>query len=511
MDAAEFLTELALALREYRYLDIRDLTDRIDPSGFTLSQIKKTLALMRRKRRFADMERVASIFIASGHSHPVIRRQWAQALLDQNRITQALRALEDLSAKHGNDPVEGPEIRGLIGRAYKQQYINQHHPEDLRSAISAYSLDWQNRTGDYRWQGINIAALAARAQRDNIQLAYDLDPAKIAGEIFADIDDQGVGGIWDYATAMEACVARGNKDAALVCISKYLHHPDADAFELGSTLRQLKEVWQLEKTPLGQVLLPPLEFAALQKEGATVEQPLQPKGELKTEGFEAVWGDENIVYLQWLDSLYERCNAIARISNGTTGRPEGTGFLVAGGLLNPVWAGRIVLLTNSHVISQDPADRAPLRPQQAVAEFTRLPGRPKIKLGELLFSSPRFALDVSILAIDMPGTCYTLAPCADLPKIDPAKVAEQRIYVIGHPGGQELAVSLYDNSLAEYEKHYIRYRSPTIGGNSGSPVFTRQLDSIALHHRAIEEKKLNEGIVLNEIRIAILSQPVSAV
>ncbi|SCY62082.1 Trypsin-like peptidase domain-containing protein [Nitrosospira sp. Nl5] len=288
---------------------------------------------------------------------------------------------------------------------------------------------------------------------------------------------------------MEACVAVGDKDEALTSAAKYVRHPDADAFELGSTLRQLKEVWQMEKTPLGEVLLPPLEFATLQKEGVTVEKPLQSMDGVKTEGFEAVWGDESVVYLQWLDSLYERCNAIARISNGVTGAPKGTGFLVAGGLLNPAWAGKIVLLTNSDVNSEDPSDQAPLRPEQAVAEFTRLPRRPKVKLAGVLYSSRRFALDVSILAIDMPDTCYTLAPCADLPTIDPANVADQRIYVIGHPSGEELAVSLYDNSLAEYEKHFIRYRSPTTGGNSGSPVFTRQLDSIALHHRTHQGKE----------------------
>jgi len=41
------------------------------------------------------------------------------------------------------------------------------------------------------------------------------------------------------------------------------------------------------------------------------------------------------------------------------------------------------------------------------------------------------------------------------------------------------------------------------GGNSGSPVFNRQLKTFAIHHRALEEMRLNEGILLNEIKAAL--------
>ncbi|WP_090372420.1 hypothetical protein [Nitrosospira sp. Nl5] len=90
MEAVEFLAELALALREYRYGDIRDLTNRIDPFGFNLSQIKKTLSIMRRKRRFADMERTAGIFIASGQNDPVIRRAPSRPIFWTGRTAAAI-------------------------------------------------------------------------------------------------------------------------------------------------------------------------------------------------------------------------------------------------------------------------------------------------------------------------------------------------------------------------------------------------------------------------------------
>lgn len=502
MDADEYLTKLQSALDLYRYDELRPLSEHIDPTIFTPTQVKKALGMIRRKRRFVDLEHLAGLFTVAGRTEPIVRRQWAQALLDQNRVEQGLRALTDIAQKVQADPVEGPEVRGLIGRAYKQLYINEGGPDNLRQAIASYEKDWQARRGDYRWQGINLAALIARGKRDGVDLKQTDSLEKIASAVLEDIEDKGATGVWDYATAMEASVALRNQSSALKWAKEYLQHPGADAFEIGSTVRQLREVWQLEKTPIGEILLPVLEYALLQKEGGSVE-PLNLGGKIKKDGFEAVWGDESYVYLQWLDTLYARCNAIARISNTATGAPKGTGFLVPGSMLRAKWGDAPVLLTNSHVISTNAADEAPLRPGQATAEFTRLPGRPKVVLGNMLFTSPRVQLDVSIFEISPPNGHAPLVPYLDLPEIDPTDPVRPRIYVIGHPGGRELAVSLYDNSLEEYEKQYVRYRSPTESGNSGSPVFDRQLNSFAIHHRAREDKKLNEGILLKEIQSAL--------
>jgi Trypsin-like peptidase domain/Tetratricopeptide Repeats-Sensor len=506
MGPNDYLAELSSALDEYRFRDVRALTDRIDPSLFAPNQIKKALGLIRRKRLFAELEHAATLFQMAGHGAPVVRRQWAQSLLDQNRVAQALAALKSMSAECSGDPVEGPEIRGLIGRAYKQRYVNEGGAENLREAIAAYQGDWENRRGDYRWQGINVVALLSRARRDSVDTGQALDPARIAQSILDDIDEQGTRGTWDYATGVEASVALGDQRAALDWAKKYVQHPDTDAFELASTLRQLKEVWSLEGTPIGNQLLPVLEYALLQRKDGSVEPARLEKAPSHT-GFEAVWGPEGIVYLQWIDTLYGCCSGIARVSDSASGAPKGTGFLVPGTSVHPGWGDAPVFLTNSHVISINPADEAPLRPQEAAAEFTRLTGRPKVALGELLFSSPRTEMDVSILRIDAPPGSRTLELNPYLPTVSTDPKDPQRIYVMGHPGGNELAVSLYDNSLAEYEKQFVRYRSPTEGGNSGSPVFTRNLKCFAIHHRALYEKQLNEGIVLNTVNAAIQQVP----
>ncbi|HET7384413.1 MAG TPA: serine protease [Pseudolabrys sp.] len=500
MGPKQYLTELESALEQYRFREVRALTDQIDPATFDLLQIKKALSLIRRKRRFADLEHAASIFSMAGREDPVIWRQWCQSLLDQGRVLQALATLNLMSQKYSDDPVEGPEIRGLIGRAYKQLFVKDGDPESLRAAITTYRLDWEHRQGDYRWHGINLVALLSRAKRDGISTDYAPDAAEIAQQIRDDVEEQGATGIWDYATSMEAAIAQQDERAILGSAKKYIQHPDADAFELASTLRQLKEVWRLEGTAIGNKLLPVLEYAVLQREGGSVH-PMQLGKVPDGEGFEAVYGTEAVVRLQWIDTLYRCCTAIGRISNAATGDPAGTGFLMSGTDLCSGWGNGPLFLTNSHVISLDPVNEAPLRPLQAEIEFTRLNGHPRVMLGELVYSSPRIEMDISILRILAPPDSGKLELCSILPKISGTSM--QRVYVIGHPKGQELAVSLYDNSLAEYSQQYVRYRSPTEEGNSGSPVLDRQLSCFAVHHRALKEKQLNEGITLEAIIRAI--------
>ena len=77
------------------------------------------------------------------------------------------------------------------------------------------------------------------------------------------------------------------------------------------------------------------------------------------------------------------------------------------------------------------------------------------------------------------------------------------MYVAGHPAGRDLEVTLYDNQLREIESPYAFYRCPTEGGNSGSPVFNGKWKAFALHHRAVDERQLNEGVLLDSIRKAI--------
>jgi V8-like Glu-specific endopeptidase len=89
-------------------------------------------------------------------------------------------------------------------------------------------------------------------------------------------------------------------------------------------------------------------------------------------------------------------------------------------------------------------------------------------------------------------------------KVLPAKDQQQRVYVIGYPGGRDLAFSLQNNLLIDHEGEpdgkppdpivcHLQYRAPTARGSSGSPVFgARGWEVVALHHAGAESMpKLN--------------------
>ncbi|MBU4264135.1 MAG: serine protease [Proteobacteria bacterium] len=102
-----------------------------------------------------------------------------------------------------------------------------------------------------------------------------------------------------------------------------------------------------------------------------------------------------------------------------------------------------------------------------------------------------------------PVKATTLLPLPHKPAMPQDGDRPQLIYVIGHPRGGELAVSMYDNDLAGYAPPYVRYRSPTEGGSSGLPIFNRQLGLFAVHHRALDAEQVNEGVLFNPIAAAL--------
>src|SRR5260370_33991390 len=121
----------------------------------------------------------------------------------------------------------------------------------MKSAVAAYTPDWEQRKGEYRWHGINLVALLSRAKEDGIATGSALDAAKIAKQILDEIEQQGATGVWDYSTGMEAAITLKDEEPILRLAQNYARHPDADGFELSSTLGDLKDVWRLERTYVG--------------------------------------------------------------------------------------------------------------------------------------------------------------------------------------------------------------------------------------------------------------------
>ena len=149
-----------------------------------------------------------------------------------------------------------------------------------------------------------------------------------------------------------------------------------------------------------------------------------------------------------------------------------------------------------------------LRPDQAKARFHALDGAPECLIDDVVWRSPQDDCDAALLSVvddklpDVP--CYPYVG-RELEKKEPP----EKIFVIGHPNGDALSISLYDNILLDYDDHYVHYRSPTEQGSSGSPVFNDAWELVALHHWGSKETPMlhgsgkyeaNRGVRIDRIR-----------
>ena len=173
----------------------------------------------------------------------------------------------------------------------------------------------------------------------------------------------------------------------------------------------------------------------------------------------------------------------------------------------------LVLVTNAHVIDKFGTSGG-IAPENAVVTFQALDGvdpEDTFKVSDVLFCSPREALDVTVVRLETPpalANLYTIAP--QMPKNG------ARVIAIGHPGGGTLSFSLNDNELLDREESpgwKVHYRTPTEGGSSGSPIFSKEWNLIAVHHYGGDAVtklngqtgtyEANEGTSIHVVRSAV--------
>jgi V8-like Glu-specific endopeptidase len=551
MDQIQFLQELTAALDAYAWEQAAALADRMvehlygSDAGIPTESARSVLKHLRRKRRFHLMRRVADALIQCRPFDPQIQRQYAQAALDLGDLTAALAVLNDLLVSTGLTAEEKAEAEGLIGRAYKQLYLAEaarrpgRRSVALTKALGAYLAVYQKNPQKYIWHGINVAAMLARAEQEGIPAPPGCpDPRQVAEDVLAVVEgrrQRSEADRFDYATGLEACVALGRADHALMWT--FLYTADAslatpvDAFELGSTLRQLEEVWRLEpSTDPGRVVLPVLRAELLRREGGSLavsdksapgaapllerEAALNEEFKQRTapgEGFEKVFGHDRYVTVRWYQTGLNRCKAVVRFET-EFGQGMGTGFLVAGQDLHASFGDGTVVLTNAHVLSPDMGVTTALRKAEARVTFECVSdAKGQYKVAEILWSSPPNQLDATIFRLDHVPAGATTCPLAagSLTKPD----GYQRVYAIGHPKGGGLSLSIHDNLLLDWEDPWLHYRTPTEPGSSGSPLFDDRWAAIGLHHAGLSAmRKLhgqpgtyeaNEGVLLTSIRKAI--------
>jgi hypothetical protein len=540
IDCQTFLADLSGALTTYdraRVEDLcSDLVERITTSGqlCTPRDARRMLGLLRRKRLFVPMERIGEALIGGGERDAGVRADYVQALIDQGKLRPAEMELRQILSEHVGVGRPIPhKAMGLLGRVFKQRYVAMKNPPlgaaILQQAVDAYQQAFAVDPTEY-WYGINLVALAARAQRDDVPLTRAPDPQELARTILAALGKKERENLasFDLATCAEAAIALGDSAAAFDWIRDYLLRQDTDAFEVSSTFRQLIEIWQLnDEVDPGRSILPLLRHAIATRSGGVVELGrAQMRAGLSAgtrTSFERAFGADSAKTLAWYRAMMDAARGVARIcSRVEPDKGIGSGFLVRARdfLSGPTLAGleknELVLLTNAHVVSnQHPTA---LRPNVAAATFEALEEEKRqVNLREVLWES--LELDAALVRLDSPvvpspALAYDLASEQQPPTFD--ERVQRRVFVIGHAGGGALSISLQDSLQVGWSDPRVHYRTPTEPGNSGSPVFDDFWNVLALHHAACEgiprpngtgTYDANEGIWIQAIRAKAAGSP----
>ena len=166
------------------------------------------------------------------------------------------------------------------------------------------------------------------------------------------------------------------------------------------------------------------------------------------------------------------------------------------------------------MISDDPRhNRGSLTPGRSVATLEIVDKTMELKFERIICSSSIQDLDASILAFD-DSTQTELQKhrdsiCSYPIANPPAPDGKQRVYIIGHPNGGILQISLQDNIFLACNDRFMQYRTPTEHGSSGSPVFNENWELIGIHHAGGDNMpllnlpgctgKANEGILISAI------------
>lgn len=470
--------------------------------------ILEMLGALRKKRLFAQLERVCEALLKHDLTYPAVFRQMAQAHIDQGHPHSAPFYLDNNTFEMSGTPEEWKEAKGLLGRTYKQTYVNMvgiglnngkagekagegqtetsgknagRAERYLLSALEHYRAVYQSDAGSC-WHGINFVACTARGHRDGLKdRAFKVDWKPTATDILNLLTPKAKmpgADPWDIATCVEACVALGDVSEAENWADLYVESgsPKADVFEYTSTYRQFREVWQLEEDKRYAKVMDMLKRAVLKKPAGKVY--IQEKDlETRPDGL-------------LIEGLENCARVVARVERAD-GALAGTGFVASAPDIYKHWKSGLVFITAEHVIRGE---------KSLWLQF--LAEKRKCKLGSILWSSSE--LDVAIFSLDktmkfLPPSLSTAAEYVGTG----FQSNQSPIYVMGYPQGRQLQITCSHNHFVGCTSTYIRYKTQTWPGSSGSPVLDQDWQVVGIHTEATAGEDASQGVHLAAVRRAV--------
>jgi V8-like Glu-specific endopeptidase len=490
----------------------KSMIDRLtrERADTTADEAKKLIKALRDQRQFELLVEVAKVYGENASYDADIATWRAQGLIELGKAEDARRLLVDIAAKAlATPPRAYIEARGLLGRSWKQTFFDgqdkssKEAREAISNSLAEYKACYDAELNGSTWAGLNLLALSDFARRHGIPTAANVEPRTWALKLLAALDATpiDVRDNWYPASRAEAYLALGDLDAVEMYIGAFVRDKNTTAFALGGTLRQFTELWQLDQQgERGHGIVEALRAALLAKEGGRLEMSSDqvrrsldaapPQGHQ----LQKILGNDGVLKYEWLLKGLTTAQSVGVISHAASGR-KGTGFLIRGGDIIPALGNELIVVTNAHVIS-DPPEGDALAFSDAIIAFEAVDSKRSYEFTEVLWQSPIKNLDCALLRLKARPAGIVPLPIAatisSIPKSDGA--VRPRVYVIGYPGGRDLAFSLQDNELLDHEAPpdgtprdpsacYVQYRAPTEPGSSGSPVFDDSFwRVIALHH-----------------------------
>ncbi len=503
----------------------------IDPKCWRRAAVKKRFDSLKNERAFKQLMNLAEKAARFHSMDPQLRRLQAQALIESDQPATAVDVIERICSVLSPDHPEFAELQGLLGRAYKQMFIESGGKVGSKAmageialftkSYAAYETCYRRDTDSF-WHGINLLALKALAQRRGLRARTAHTSVGLANQVIGAAKPVAAkGDPWAQATLVEAYIALRKLTCTERELKRFLNNQEVTAFHVGSLLRQLVQVWQLDQWGGKWIgVLATVRATHARMPGA--DPTLQAVREVKQQQskiqsmeiqFQRILGKSGPVTWKWWNDALQRAMGVAAVRDGS-GSNIGTAFAVRGEDLVDKWRGRVLLLTNYHVVNRNGLDRG-LRPDEAELVFEAINASNSYRIKQVLWESPPHAFDCSVLLLDgeLPKAVAPLPFASTLPRVDSSAL----VYVVGHPAGRGLEFSINDNDLIDHlnapdQVTRVHYRTPTEPGSSGSPVLNRSgLQVLAIHHAYTRSSlsgktpnyQANEGIGLQSIRKAL--------